>query len=934
MGGGEVRMRLRRLEAEGFKHLRGINLRFPAKGTFLIQGSNEAGKSSLFEAVFFSLFGRPLQAKSADELIGYGLDQALVRLEMEVGNKVLLIERIIRRGRTNVTKLRIGDEVITTAREVNRRIQEELHLDADTLLNSCFVEQKALEKLEGMDRSARESAVMKLLNLDRMQMIEEELKITREDERNLEDWKRKLRYAEIEDELPKVEEEIARIERLLKFWEVKQIQSEAEKNKKEADEAEKELPKLREERNSWQEKVKNLKEKREEAHKLDNLHSAIRLLMEKENALRGKVAQLQEVERAKQELPNLRARRGKAKILLSILRKLGKLSQLKEKIEDWLESQHQLKQEISRKEILELDLEQKEKEIEAKEERVGLLSRWMEAMNKKGKMDEKRNLEKNSAYLKNIGWAGVISGILLLFLLLTPLKILALISLVPFFCAGLCFYKLSKILINIAKLKGEIGDSDESVLRELETSLREIGITPSYDVQWSMDTLEKEKSEKELLEKGRETLKKELIKVDNTIEHLQKQANEQMVQFPPSWQGLQVEQLLEKSKKIGEILSKWAERSEELTKNYNLPESEAGLTRELGTLDNEIRNKESYIASEDKLREEKEELEREIEEARKRIEESAHYFGDVVSDIFSLTSWEELRGKLKRELDHLEREKPEERLQIAISRLAGQEQKVKSLREKARELELEAEEMLKELGGEFPPDLPSLDELRNSLVERKARYQQLENERKALRELIIGEIPSLEECRNECSRLEREYKIRELSVRILERARKNITQKILPRTIGHMWRLLPLITNDRYRQVDLDAETFRIRVYDERAGDFKDKNIFSGGTRDQMSLALRLSFALASLPQERGVAPSFLFLDEPLSSFDEQRKEALIRVITEGEIAERFDQIFVISHTPLLNPNLFHFYIVMENGRVKECSEELKPPEERPQILL
>lgn len=96
-----------------------------------------------------------------------------------------------------------------------------------------------------------------------------------------------------------------------------------------------------------------------------------------------------------------------------------------------------------------------------------------------------------------------------------------------------------------------------------------------------------------------------------------------------------------------------------------------------------------------------------------------------------------------------------------------------------------------------------------------------------------------------------------------------------------------------------------------------------------MSLALRLSFALAALPQERSASPSFLFLDEPLSSFDENRREALIRVITQGDIAEAFAQIFVISHTPLLNPNLFNYYLVMEEGRIKECSEELIPPEKR-----
>lgn len=923
-------MRLRRLMAEGFKHLRGINLYFPSKGTFLIQGSNEAGKSSLFEAVFFNLFGRPLQARSTEDLIGYGLQEALVYLEMEIGNEILGIERRIRKGKQNVARLRIGEEIITTAREVNKRIQEELHLDADTLLNSCFVEQKALEKLEGMDRSARESAVMKLLNLDRMQMIEEELKVTREDEKNLEDWERKRRFAEIEEEIPKVEKEIAHIEWLLKFWEVKQLLSEVEKNKKEAEEAEKEMPELREERNKWHREVQILKEIREKEHKVEGLRSLIRLLMEKESTLSNLTSQLNEVGKAKEELPNLRERRKKAGTLLHILKKLANISQLKGEIENWLGLQNQLKQEVSRKEILELDLEEKEKEIGKKEKRIMLLDEWIDAAGKKGKFEEKNKLKESAQFFRNIGLAGIICGGLLLFLLLAPLKILSTISLVPFVCAILSFIKRGKILIKVAKIEGEIGEREEFDLKELERQLNEAGLTPSYDVQWGKEDLEKEKRENETLEKERDAIRREINRAEVNIENIKKQAS----QFSPSLQSLQPEKLLQKTEKIGKLLRERESKNKKLAEEYNLPISETELTRELGKLDSEIRSREQFISRESELKSERRKLEGEIADTKKRIEEGAFPFREDVKDIFSLEIWEELRGKLRKELDKLEREKPEENLQLAISRLARQEEKVRSLKEKAMELEEKADEMLKELGGEFPSELPTLEELDRSLVEEKAYYQQLENEKKTLGEQIMGEVPSLEECVKECERLRREHKIRELSVRILETARRNITQKILPRTIDHMWRLLPLITNDRYRQVDLDPDTFRIKVYDERAGDWKEKNIFSGGTRDQMSLALRLSFALASLPQERGVAPSFLFLDEPLSSFDEQRKEALIRVITEGEIAERFDQIFVISHTPLLNPNLFHFYILMENGRIEECSDELKPPEERAQLLL
>lgn len=79
--------------------------------------------------------------------------------------------------------------------------------------------------------------------------------------------------------------------------------------------------------------------------------------------------------------------------------------------------------------------------------------------------------------------------------------------------------------------------------------------------------------------------------------------------------------------------------------------------------------------------------------------------------------------------------------------------------------------------------------------------------------------------------------------------------------------------------------------------------------------AFRFAFALATLPQERGSAPSFIFLDEPLGSFDSERADALIYLLTEGEIARAFDQIFLISHVHV-DERLFTNRVVMENGHV------------------
>jgi DNA repair protein SbcC/Rad50 len=107
-------------------------------------------------------------------------------------------------------------------------------------------------------------------------------------------------------------------------------------------------------------------------------------------------------------------------------------------------------------------------------------------------------------------------------------------------------------------------------------------------------------------------------------------------------------------------------------------------------------------------------------------------------------------------------------------------------------------------------------------------------------------------------------------------------------------------------------------VWDDSAGRYVSKNLFSGGARDQFSLALRLAFALATLPEELGTTPGFIFLDEPLSSFDGPRTEALVRLLTTGLVAESFSQIFVISHSRSFDPSVFQYRLEMRDGRVVE----------------
>jgi exonuclease SbcC len=144
---------------------------------------------------------------------------------------------------------------------------------------------------------------------------------------------------------------------------------------------------------------------------------------------------------------------------------------------------------------------------------------------------------------------------------------------------------------------------------------------------------------------------------------------------------------------------------------------------------------------------------------------------------------------------------------------------------------------------------------------------------------------------------------------------------VLPETEMHMRALLPELTDGRYRDAKLldDEEAsarLSIRIWDEHAGRWVGKHLFSGGTRDQCSLALRLAFALATLPKELGAMPGFIFLDEPLSSFDDRRSQALVDVLTRGSIGRQFPQVFLISHSQSFDPGAFTCALRMAGGRV------------------
>lgn len=176
-------------------------------------------------------------------------------------------------------------------------------------------------------------------------------------------------------------------------------------------------------------------------------------------------------------------------------------------------------------------------------------------------------------------------------------------------------------------------------------------------------------------------------------------------------------------------------------------------------------------------------------------------------------------------------------------------------------------------------------------------------------------LADAEDLETKHARALRDLEVRRHAGEILAEARRRMVDRVLPETERNMSMILPLLTAGRYFHARI-TEDYRIDLWDEAAGRYVGKNVYSGGTKDQISLALRLAFAIASLPQEMGSSPGFLFMDEPLSSFDEERTGALVELITRGELAAIFPQIFLISHSRSFDPGSFPFVLRMENGGI------------------
>lgn len=964
-------IRLKRLYVNNFKQLQDLELHFPDRARILVQGKNEAGKSTLFEAIFFALFGTALAtetgARGLDDLIRYQVEKALVELDLhaERGQRLLKIKRTIVRGKSNTWELDIArdGEIIEEIRgntTVNKRLIGELGFDGDALLNTCFVEQKKLDKLEGLSKSKREESLAKLLNLDKLVQIESDLKVGAEDKREIDRLKKRADLAAIQSELPALEVELSKTEEKLALIDLRGAVEGAVSEMRAVEKLAAEIQARAAQRDQTAQRVERL-----DALKQAMLDvKAARDAAERANDMAREIERLRQeqadTQRAVAQIPELQARGAALQRLDHALRRID---QVRAAREAYAQRAQQISATQARIVELHATVAREEAALAQTEARLrehaiaALLGDWIIAKREtlatsdsQDAVAAKRLARDRSAQRVRIelaifaaaliafGAVGVITQSPIVIFTLVVIMIVALVL------------RATILWRTLARAAEELGQAEGEARVKTAASATQLARLNEIEAK--------------------------LAEQNVTVPAAPAEAEARRVTPPPALDELRAEQAAARER----WLNARAVLGELQTQNSlegSAPAERARCERAAQKADNFLVTRQArwqttaqalgVAAAANAVQRAQYQLQAQLEQLQRRANDATRFAPDIArreqqAQTFlvqardahqkaagvkpSATEWHPgLTGEnytafgkeLRADYDALGGDALVKQLRDIEGDL-GRKQGERATRQKNAEVLLER---IRELFPAVSPnsfareikEIMALQEKLSGLDlgdEATLRAQQRElvgrvrslSDRQTLLERdlgLAGQTLDRALCQMEWAHKMRESFVRERGGEIASSARRRIVQKVLPATMDYLRQILPTLTRDRYHDAQLDPETYKIQVWDERAhnGAFKEKNIFSGGTKDQFSLALRLAFALATLPQERGTAPSFIFLDEPLGSFDDERAEALIHLLTAGEIARAFDQVFLISHVHV-NERLFTHRVVLENGRVAE----------------
>jgi exonuclease SbcC len=134
---------------------------------------------------------------------------------------------------------------------------------------------------------------------------------------------------------------------------------------------------------------------------------------------------------------------------------------------------------------------------------------------------------------------------------------------------------------------------------------------------------------------------------------------------------------------------------------------------------------------------------------------------------------------------------------------------------------------------------------------------------------------------------------------LLSDFRNNVVATVGPRLAAQAADLFGELTDNEYDRLEVDADTYDIRITD--AGRSYGMDRFSGSETDLANLALRVAIS-EQVRFQSGGAVGLLVLDEVFGPLDEDRKERMLLALE--RLRGRFRQVLVVTHDASIKEQL------------------------------
>ncbi len=142
---------------------------------------------------------------------------------------------------------------------------------------------------------------------------------------------------------------------------------------------------------------------------------------------------------------------------------------------------------------------------------------------------------------------------------------------------------------------------------------------------------------------------------------------------------------------------------------------------------------------------------------------------------------------------------------------------------------------------------------------------------------------------------------------VMKQFKASVMSRIVPSLSQVSSQLFTEMTDSRYGGMELDDETYDIRIFD--GGEKYPVTRFSGGEGDLANLCLRLAISRV-IADRTGSSVNFLILDEIFGSQDQSRKRNIMTTL--NQLARQFRQIILITHIDDIKDFMNHVVLIKE----------------------